>query len=313
MGKDNQDFYIGIDNGGTKCEILAINPKEKIISQSIYPSIHLSKAGFAETCENIFRNIGIFIAEKNINFLNCKGIGIGIAGARNQRDKETIRKIFLKDFNLNKVIIESDTAISLYSVFGNNDGLILISGTGSVLYGKYKSEIYRIGGWGWKIGDEGSGYYIGKKGIEEIVNDYDWNKSTEFTQHLENKFTIDKENILRKIYNENFKIQWLAKEIIQLAQKKNVTALKIIGEAAVNLTTLLDKFVKTVKPDKRIHLAFGGSLIDNKNILSEKLISNIKKKFGNKFIIKKSEDTPAFGAAKLAVVEFGKNKKVYEK
>ncbi|WP_443110729.1 BadF/BadG/BcrA/BcrD ATPase family protein [Caloramator sp. mosi_1] len=46
------------------------------------------------------------------------------------------------------------------------DGIITISGTGSISVGKKENEIMRAGGWGHILGDEGSGYHISLKALK---------------------------------------------------------------------------------------------------------------------------------------------------
>ena len=42
---------------------------------------------------------------------------------------------------------------------------LLISGTGAICYSFVDGNIFRSGGWGHRIGDEGSGYWIGKSTV----------------------------------------------------------------------------------------------------------------------------------------------------
>ncbi len=50
--------------------------------------------------------------------------------------------------SFSNIIVESDSEIAYQSAFGDGDGLLLICGTGSILFGKRNGVEVRIGGWG---------------------------------------------------------------------------------------------------------------------------------------------------------------------
>ncbi len=58
----------------------------------------------------------------------------------------------------------------LKDAFSGKAGSILIAGTGSIMFGKDEAgEIHRVGGFGRFIGDEGSGYRIGRIGLNAVA------------------------------------------------------------------------------------------------------------------------------------------------
>ena len=59
-----------------------------------------------------------------------------------------------------KIDVISDASLALYAAHGNADGILIISGTGSIGYRRDGDTLLRCGGWGHLLGDEGSGYDI---------------------------------------------------------------------------------------------------------------------------------------------------------
>ena len=52
------------------------------------------------------------------------------------------------------------------------DGIALISGTGSVAWGRTPDgRTARAGGWGYLLGDEGSGYWVGRQAVRHALSD----------------------------------------------------------------------------------------------------------------------------------------------
>ena len=62
------------------------------------------------------------------------------------------------------MVLENDAFGALMSVRGKFSGNVLAAGTGTVALGvNPEGKVFRVGGWGHIIGDQGSGYDIGHK------------------------------------------------------------------------------------------------------------------------------------------------------
>jgi glucosamine kinase len=62
-----------------------------------------------------------------------------------------------------------DTRLVLAAA-GLETGIVLIAGTGSVAYGRgADGRELRVGGWGWMLGDEGSGVWIVREAARELM------------------------------------------------------------------------------------------------------------------------------------------------
>lgn len=72
------------------------------------------------------------------------------------------------------VWVVSEGEIALMATLGHTHGVLCISGTGSIVYGfTLEGERYRAGGWGHLLGDEGSGYRIGQRALQVVMQSYD--------------------------------------------------------------------------------------------------------------------------------------------
>lgn len=171
-------FFIGIDSGGTKSEMLIMDTDDNIIHKISHKAFHYSVHGKEKVSSHLKDIITNSIKEKKLNLKNCKGICIGLAGVREAVDKNELQKHLIKLLGYKNILIESDSKIALYGAFKGKDGLILICGTGSILIGVINKKFFRIGGWGRIIGDYGSGYDIGKRAIKHLVSEYDKGKKT---------------------------------------------------------------------------------------------------------------------------------------
>lgn len=272
-----QDYYIGIDSGGTKCELLILSGEKKKLFNKLYKGVHYSVSGAEIYSDCVSGFIKEALRRSKLDLKNCSGICIGVAGAREDKDRSELKKDFIKKLDFDKIIITTDAMTALYGAFDGKEGIILISGTGSVLYGFSDDRITRVGGWGRIIGDEGSGYWIGKRALNLTAKGYDRKIQSLFAEKLKEKFGIDKKNINQKTFNPRFEIQRIAPLVIECAAKNCKLSIKVVNEAVEGLSEHIKAFLQITKRKKPINIAFIGSIIENKNILSEKLKKEIKK------------------------------------
>ncbi len=65
-----------------------------------------------------------------------------------------------------RVAVFEDFVVAHYACFRGSSGIAYIAGTGSSIYGIDEEGLcVKIGGWGHLVGDEGSGFYVGREGI----------------------------------------------------------------------------------------------------------------------------------------------------
>ncbi len=301
-----QNFYLGIDSGGTSYDVIAVSPENKILFKCSKEACHLNNVGLENFSRHICDSIKSILAQRKYKLTNCKGICIGVAGARYEKDRKKLRKFIENHLQTNKVIIETDTEIARYGAFGGGDGILLICGTGSILFGKITNKTYRIGGWGKILGDEGSGYKIGLEALKILTKEFDSKKfNSKLARNLFLKFSITNENIIDKIYRENFNIQSITPLVIGLAGKRNKDCLRILMDASAELCNLIKLFFELSK-GKKVNFVLCGSLIEKNKFFSNILYKEIIKNFGNRINVISKKHSPEFGAYLMA-----KNK--YEK
>lgn len=285
-------FYIGIDYGASNLNLkLECNDGRnfRLSVQSYAYSVY----GMSGVCGCISSAIGKVSGDNYLELSDCKGICIGVSGARNINQQAEIEK----NLKYDNVIVKSDAEIALYAAFKEDDGAMLICGTGSVIYGKSGGKIFRAGGWGRVIGDIGSGYDIGVMVLRDISEEYDRYRKicqTELSRKIYSEFGIDGENMLTKVYHEGFDISSIAKFIIEDNSEETLSYLRKSAE-------MLAEKIKMFKEnfDKEIPIVFSGSLIKGKNRYSELIKEMVKEKCsGVKFVDK--DFIPEDGAIYLA-------------
>jgi len=302
----DEKFFIGIDSGGTKTEVLIKNAGDRTILGRKFNSVHYSIHGTEKTIKHLKNIISVSLKAKKLKLENCAGICIGLAGARESKDRERLRRRLSGLINFKNILFEPDSVIALNGAFNGKDGMILICGTGSILFGLSKGKFFRIGGWGRVIGDHGSGYEIGKAALQHLTREYDHGrKLSVLSEAIERKFSFSKQNLIRHIYHKNFDVQKLVPLVLKLAESGDKDSLNIVKKAADDLMRHIGMHIKGSR--KKTALALSGSILENDNILSRRLKSGIRKEFGNKIKITNNKHTPCEGAVIMAKNKFGKN------
>src|SRR5204862_1881072 len=101
-------------------------------------------------------------------------ICLGIAGVDRAGDQNVVREIMDRIGYKATILIVNDALIALQAGIGDAPGIVVVSGTGSIAYGRNaQGEAARAGGWGHVLGDEGSGYWIGRLALRAVVRHAD--------------------------------------------------------------------------------------------------------------------------------------------
>jgi N-acetylglucosamine kinase-like BadF-type ATPase len=303
---DIKKYFIGIDSGGTKFDIIITEINKKILFIGKYPSCHYSVFGAEKTSEVLSGYVRKSLSKKGLKLENCAGICFGIAGAREEFDRKKLAKLFKSQLKIKNITVVTDAKNAITGAFNGSDGIILIAGTGSVLYGKYKGKLNRVGGWGRILGDQGSGFIMGREGLREIVKEYDergaGRKESILSKLVSKRFGITSKNIVDKVFAKHFEVQRVFECLVEAAEKKDAASIKILKQGAEDLLENIKLYLKLAKIKGKIEIAFIGGVIENDNLLSRTLRNGIKKNLKNVVIVpKKNEST--MGAIHIAMGE----------
>lgn len=301
-----KSIFLGFDGGATKTAGAAIDSSAKVIAEASGKASNFQIIGVEKASENIFEVFQTILKLANADFHEVKGIFLGLTGAGREIDRQRMQdgfKSFLtkRGIPVPDIFVDSDAIAALEGAFFGKPGMILISGTGSILFAKDEDgTVYRVGGWGRYIGDEGSGYAIGRAGLTATAREFDGRgKPTAISIILKEKFGIKSpQDLVTKIYQEGFDIASAATAVLEAAEIKDPVAIEILEQSSNDLLEHVQAIIK--KTGKTLPIAFVGSILTSKNLLSTKLRQGLSEKF-KEVQIRSAEASPAVGAALLAL------------
>jgi hypothetical protein len=191
---------IGIDGGGTKTKGVLYQDNRQI--DEINGEMGNPIVNFELAVSNVVQIIEQLLSNNHLQYSDINCISIGMAGASTIIDKLTLA--FNEKISC-RFVVDSDLKMSHIATFKNNDGNLFIAGTGSSLLSRKDGEFIQKGGWGHILGDEGSGYWIGKQILKTYIDYLDFAESPldfcELVPTLEELFP-DRSTIVQTVYSK---------------------------------------------------------------------------------------------------------------
>jgi len=162
------NLIAGIDGGGTRTTVRCCDMQGTPLSEAHFGPLNLNSIG-----ESQFRKLMGDIAGFLMRQGHCESLCIGAAGVSSPTLQPLLEDV-LAPFPIGRWQLVGDHVIAHAGALSGDDGLIVIAGTGSICYGRTRSgrEI-RLGGWGHLIGDEGSGYALGRDALKAVAKALD--------------------------------------------------------------------------------------------------------------------------------------------
>jgi hypothetical protein len=251
--------YIIADSGGTKTDWCFFIENDDKTKQKIF---HITESYHPNYIDEnfILHQIDFW---KKYDIRTCKLFFYG-SGCLLKENKEKTKNLFQK-LGFKNILVESDIlAVSLS--LEKECEIKGICGTGSVLFkhNSFNNNFEFYGGLGWKLGDEGSGFYFGKLLVEkinfykkkypEILNILEDYYSLQYLKNIINKIESKKIfsslSLIFKDYAEHPFISAIHIENIQLFLKKyvnNISSISLVGSYAYNLKIYFEAACKTRK------------------------------------------------------------------
>lgn len=164
-------YYIGIDGGGTKTKFDLFDSDKNSIASITTPTIHPAQASFKEVVSVLNTAKEKLLANINDRDYVLK-VGAGLGGYGINAD---YRKKLEDEFStvFEEFKLYSDAYAAMLGALAGEDGILMIAGTGSIALAKVGDETFRCGGFGYRYGDEGSAYSIGKALISRALKEAD--------------------------------------------------------------------------------------------------------------------------------------------
>jgi len=222
---------LGIDAGGTRTVCLLVDEAGDVLGEARGPGANLQSAGELEVEKVLHDLIGRALGHHPQPTVIC----LGMAGVDRPGEAATIRQILERIGHRAQVLVVNDALIALEAGVPGGAGTVVVAGTGSIAYGRDATgRAARSGGWGYVLGDEGSGYWLGRLALRAVMRAADGRSApTAMAAPILSHFGVTRpQELVRHIYVAGARpsaIAALAKIVGEAAQAGDATASELIS------------------------------------------------------------------------------------
>jgi glucosamine kinase len=163
-------IVIGIDGGGSKTRAMVADEQGGMISDVVGPASAVRPGNVDSSAAVIADVVRDALASCEMTHVTPRVLCVGVAGVGREAERQELWQALASRELADEIVIHSDFAVALDDAFGDGPGVLLVSGTGSVAFGRSPTgATARSGGWGPVFGDEGSGAWIGRKALSVVA------------------------------------------------------------------------------------------------------------------------------------------------
>jgi N-acetylglucosamine kinase-like BadF-type ATPase len=292
---------IGVDVGGTKTAA-GVSDGDRVVARADGPGAAVrpgralaSAATVAEVVRQALAKAGRLTGDILL---------VGAAGAGREPERDELRKALRSENVAERVVVTTDIEIALAAAFAEGPGIVVSAGTGSVAVGRDGTgRQHRIGGYGWQMGDEGSGYAIGRAALGAVSRAADGRSPR----------TALTDRVLAATRSEDFDalVRWaagaspaevaaLAPPVLETAATGDVLAQGIADYAARELSQLAICLLPVMEIEPPVGVAITGGLLGADTSLRRRVLVRLAEEPGLQPI--EAPVDPVLGALRLAAV-----------
>ena len=294
-----KQIVVGVDAGGTKTAAV-VGDGHTILGRAdgpggaIRPGRALAAAtAIADTVRRALSASGQLQAEALV---------VGAAGAGRKAEREELERALRSEQISRRVHVTTDIEIALAAAFGRGPGVVVSAGTGSIAIARTEDgELHRSGGYGWQMGDEGSGYAIGRAALSALSRAADGRgPKTNLTARLLAAIKVDDfDGLITWAANATAsEVSSLTPTVLAVAAEGDIVAQGIVDYAARELSQLVLSLLHHFPEEQPIQVAVTGGILSPERALRSMVLSRLSE--DTRLNLIKFSIEPALGALHLA-------------
>ena len=267
------DLVLGIDGGGSKTQALLADGSGRLIGRGVAGASNYQAIGVEAGCAAIEQAARAALAAAGIDEPSPAAVCLGLAGAGRPEDQALFRAWARAQWSRARVVVVNDAELVLAAGTPEGWGLALICGTGSIAFGRGPAGRFaRAGGWGYLLGDEGSGYAIGLAALRAVARAADGRApATALTGALLSHWALAApQDLIRRVYREGTSpsdIAGLAARVDEIAAGGDTVAEGILRDAGRELALALLAVADRLALRGPVACALAGGLIVHSSAL----------------------------------------------
>lgn len=230
------NFVIGVDAGGSSTRAVVLDETKRELGRGASGPGNYHSAGRDATLAALRQSIGEALTQAHIDRAQIRAACFALSGVDRPEDKrvgEAFAQAVLPSVH---ATICNDAIAALYSGVGKAEGVVVVAGTGSIIYGfAPDGRKARAGGWGYHLGDEGSGWWLAEQALFAIARAHDGRgPATDLTRQFLARLSLQRpEDLITWAYSPAWtrdNVASLAPLVLAVAQARDRVALQIVTQ-----------------------------------------------------------------------------------
>lgn len=272
------NVVLGVDGGGTRTRA-SIVADGRVLAHAESGSIKRLRVG-AEAAENNLRTL-LKDVYAMAGITAARAASVGVASASLPGTVEWITAV-LQDFKAELTEVVGDEVIALDAAFHGGPGILQIAGTGSNTIGRAPDGSRECaGGYSSRLGDEGSGYWIGVNSVRRALHAFDRDEPTQILKKVGEIWDTPSLEDLVSLGDSTPGPDFaaLAPAINELAEAGDSVAIGVLKQAAADLVD----FVLLVRSKLRskhgitgeVPVAWTGGVVEKMTLVREAFFAGL--------------------------------------
>ena len=255
--------FLGADAGGSHSTVVVGAP-QNVLGRADGPPAAMRPGGAAASAAVLTDTARRACAQAGIE-LPGEGAVVGAAGAGRAQEQAELEAALVAAGMARRVRVLADGAVALAAAFGGGPGILVNAGTGSIAYARTASgELHRAGGYGWQLGDEGGGYWLGRRALALAARAQDGRGegSTLLARLLAALGLQHFDDLVRwTVTATPAQVAALAPHVLNAAREGEVVARQVVGDAAAELVDLVAALARHFPGSGPVTVALAGGLL----------------------------------------------------
>jgi len=228
---------------------------------------------------------------------------VGAAGVGRETERLALQAALEETGLAPRVAVTTDAAIALQAGFGDGAGIVLIAGTGSIAWARLPGGTQaRAGGLGPTLGDQGSGYHLGRQGLRAVGLALEGSgRPTQLTDRILTWVHVPAlpELVAWASAADVPGVAALAPLVLDAAREGDAVASALVDVAADHLARYVKALAERFPQGTAVRVALGGSLLARSDDYRRRVIARIAAEVMGALVTPAAVD-PVLGAVQLA-------------
>ncbi len=257
-------ILLGIDAGGSHTAVVVGDGAGRVLARAEGPGSAMRPGGASASAAVIADTARRAAAQAGVA-LPADAAVVGAAGAGREPEQQALAAALMAADVARAVRVMGDSEVGLAAAFGDQPGILINAGTGSIAYARAPDgRMHRAGGHGWQLGDEGGGYWLGRRALAAAARAQD---GGEESSTLLERLLVDLglkafDDLIRWTATASpAQVAALAPHVLNAAREGEAIAQRALAEAAAELARLVDLLARHFPGPEPIRVATAGGLL----------------------------------------------------